>query len=68
LWTTEERTDGSIMGIICVSRVYDSLKYRNVAKQTNPFKVDNLITNRYLEILEASRIRLNTHVGIENNK
>jgi len=56
------------MGIICVSRVYDSLKYRNVAKQTNPFKVDNLITNRYLEILEASRIRLNTHVGIENNK
>jgi hypothetical protein len=46
-WTTEKRTDSSIVETIHVSRVHDSLKCpRNVTEQTNPLKVDNLITNK----------------------
>jgi hypothetical protein len=44
-----------------VSRVHNSLKcHRNVTKQTNPLQVDNLITNKSVAILEASRRILNT--------
>jgi hypothetical protein len=47
---------------IFMSRVRDSLKcHRNVTKQTNPLQVDNLITNKSMAILEASRSIVNTH-------
>jgi len=58
LWTTKER---SIMETIHVSRVHDTLKcHRNVTKQINPLQVDNLITNKVVAILEASRRTMNT--------
>jgi hypothetical protein len=60
LWTTKERTDNRIIETIYGSRVHGSLNcHRHVAKQINPLQVDNLITNKSLTILEASRI-LNT--------
>jgi hypothetical protein len=60
LLTTKERTDSSIMEIVHVSRVHDFLKcHRKVMKQTNPLQVDNLITNKYVAILEAFRRILN---------
>jgi hypothetical protein len=34
--------------------------HRVVTKQTNPLQVDNLITNKFVSILEASRRILNT--------
>jgi hypothetical protein len=44
-----------------MSRVHDYLKcHRNVTKQANDLQVDNLITNKSVEISEASRIILNT--------
>jgi hypothetical protein len=39
-----------------VLRVNDFLKcLRNVRKRTKPLQVDNLITNKFVSILEASR-------------
>jgi len=44
-----------------VSGIHDFLKcHRNVTKQTNPLHVDNLIMNKFVAFLEATRI-LNTH-------
>jgi len=49
------------MKTIHVSRVHDSLKCpRNATKQTNPLQVDNLIKNKSVAILEASRRILTT--------
>jgi hypothetical protein len=59
LWTTKERTDSSIVEIIHVSGVNDSLKSHRVTKQTNPWQVDNLITNKSVVVYEASRRILN---------
>jgi hypothetical protein len=44
-----------------MSRLNDFLKYhRNVNKQTNPLQVDNLITYKSAEILQACRGIMNT--------
>jgi len=46
-------------------RVDNSLKcHRNVTKQTNSLHVDNLITNKPVAILEASRRILNAYFKI----
>jgi hypothetical protein len=55
LWTIKERRDSSTVETIHVSRVH-----KNVTKQTNPLKGDNLITNKYVTSLEASRTTVNT--------
>jgi hypothetical protein len=55
LLTTEERTDSSNEEIIHVSGVHNSF-----TMQTNTLQVDDLITNKCMEILEAPRRILNT--------
>jgi hypothetical protein len=46
---------------IHASSVHDCFKcHRNVTMQTKPLQRDNLITNKYGTILEASRTILNT--------
>jgi len=55
------KIDSNIMETIHVSRVHDSLKcHRNIIKQINPLKVNNLIINKCVAILEAFRRILNT--------
>jgi hypothetical protein len=62
LWTTKERREGWFEKTINMSGVYNFLKcHRNVNKQTKPLQVDDLITNKSLAILEASRRIMNTH-------
>jgi hypothetical protein len=61
LWTTQERTDSSTEETIHVSRVHGSLKcHRNVYQQINSLQINNLITNKPVALLEASRRILNT--------
>jgi hypothetical protein len=60
LSTTNKRTDSSTVETIHASGVQDSLKcHRNVTKQTNPLQVDNLIIDKSVATLEASRRILN---------
>jgi len=39
--------------------------HRNLSKQTNPFKVDDLVTNKSVEILEACR-RISVLANVKN--
>jgi hypothetical protein len=53
--------DSSTVETIHVSRLHYSLEcHRYDAKQTTPLQVNNLITNKSVGILEASRRILNT--------
>jgi len=60
LWTNKERTDNGIVETKCFKSSQFSQCHKNVTKQTNPLVVHNLITNKYVAILEASRRILNT--------
>jgi hypothetical protein len=51
LWAIKERTDSSIT---------ETIRIRNITKQTNPSQEQNVITNKSVAILEASRRILNT--------
>jgi hypothetical protein len=56
-----QRTDGNNGKTIHVTTVHYVFRCQgNVSKQTNPFQVDDLITNKYVALLEASRKILNT--------
>jgi hypothetical protein len=45
-----------------MSRDNNSLKcYRDVTKQTNQLQVNNMIKNKFVAVLEASRRILNAH-------
>jgi hypothetical protein len=58
------RKDNSSVETVHVPSLHNSLKCcRNVTKQNNPLQVDNLITNKAVAILEASRGVLNMTVS-----
>jgi len=60
-WGPPKKEKMAAMRKLDMSRVHNYLKcHRNVSKQANPLQVDNLITNKYVGILEASKRTLST--------